>query len=155
MDWNAEHATGLLLPNLQDTVANMLPAHLHDITAPLRWVKHKPKCEMRHGPDGMARLKLSDLVLGPCMKPDRLAPQRLDVGARIILAHTHANREPHQLLHQSQPMVRRRSFLRSNRKHRLDVLALEPRHGIAAELFGESLKDAPICRPGRRLQRQK
>src|SRR5262249_59703923 len=65
---------GLLLPDVQHTIADMLAAHAHHVRAPLAGVEQQREREARARADGMPLLKLGDFGICPAMEAVRLYP---------------------------------------------------------------------------------
>src|SRR5258708_6402683 len=63
---------GLLLPDVQYTIADMLAAHAHHVGAPLAGVKQQREREPRAGAGGMPVLKLGEFGSCPAMEAVRL-----------------------------------------------------------------------------------
>src|SRR5215510_12684876 len=69
MNRNQKLNAGLALLDVEGwpvgCLADVLPPHADDIRAPLRAVEQERERETRLGPDGIVRLKLRNLFLGP------------------------------------------------------------------------------------------
>src|SRR5262249_27610083 len=65
--WDRQLDTGLKLPDLQCSIADMLPAHAHDIRTPLTSVEQEGERQAGTRTDHMPCLELLDFTLGPAV----------------------------------------------------------------------------------------
>src|SRR5947207_9055333 len=79
MHGDRELSAGFLLFHRELAVLDVLAAHADDIAAPLRGVEQQRQPKARLRADGMMRLELRNLVLGPCVKSVALDRAQLDV----------------------------------------------------------------------------
>src|SRR5262249_4813594 len=70
--WDRQLVTGLKLPDLQCSIADMLPAHAHDIRTPLTSVEQEGERQAGTRTDHMPCLELLDFSLGPAVIAVRL-----------------------------------------------------------------------------------
>src|SRR6516225_9686775 len=88
MNRNQKLNAGLALLDVEGwpvrCLADVLPPHADDIGTPLRAVEQKRERETRLRADGMMRLELRDLGVGPTMESVALDRAQLDVCRWIV-----------------------------------------------------------------------
>jgi hypothetical protein len=77
MHRDRQRDAGLLLFHREHAVLDVLAAHADDIAAPLRGVEQQRQPKARLRADGMMRLELRNLVLGPVWNPSLLIARSL------------------------------------------------------------------------------
>src|SRR5262245_4762176 len=83
MHRNCQRDAGLLLLHREHAALDMLPPHADYVGAPLCGVEQEREREARLRADGVMRLELRDLFLGPRVESIALDCARLDVGGRV------------------------------------------------------------------------
>lgn len=115
MERDFEGGAGLLLPDRDSPVADMLAAHANNIATALPGVEQQTEGEPRAGSDRVPRFELRNIVFGPCPESGGLRSLDFDSRSRIIRPQAGRDRNGHHRAQGIEKMfgcMRRRNFIR-------------------------------------------
>jgi hypothetical protein len=143
---------GLLLRHGDLVAPDVLPTHVDHIAAPLRGVEHQRQSRTRLGTNRMARLELSDLLLGPEVKAIGVLAILFQADSRVCRDHLLIDRIGQHHPEHLQQMIGCLGSRGLRCDDGLDVIAAETFERLGAMLSPESLDDVPALRLGARLE---
>jgi hypothetical protein len=93
MNWNLQNHAGLLLPDRNEAVADMLAPHANDVAAPLSGEQKQRKRQPGPGSDRMRRLECRDLFFCPSSEACGCAGFNSNPNSQIIAPRAGRNRD--------------------------------------------------------------